>query len=80
MKASSDQGSSTSTATSRPRPEPLDLEVAFRASPETSAALERNSPGPMTLPEYARFLKQFHWTREQLRAVPPTTGPRFTLD
>ena len=80
MKASSDQASSSSTIASRPRPEPLDLEVAFRASPETSAALERNRPGPMTLPEYARFLKQFHWTQEQLRAVPPPTGPRFTLD
>lgn len=61
-------------------PEPLDLDVAFHASPETSEALERNRPGPMTLPEYARFLKQFHWTPEQLRAEPPATGPRFTLD
>ena len=34
----------------------------------------------MTLPDYARFLKQFRWTQEQLRAVPPPTGPRFTLD
>ncbi len=80
MKPSSGPASSNSSIASSPTPEPLDLEVAFRASPETSAALERNRPGPMTLPEYARFLKQFRWTQEQLRAVPPPTGPRFTLD
>jgi hypothetical protein len=34
----------------------------------------------MSLPEYARFLKQFRWTEEQLRAIPLATGPRFTLD
>lgn len=80
MKLSRGPGSSTSFTGSRPIPEPLDLDIAFRASPETSAALERNRPGPMTLPEYARFLKQFHWTQEQLRSAPPPTGPRFTLD
>jgi hypothetical protein len=65
---------------SRPRPEPLDLEEAFRASPETSAALERSRPGPVSLEEYARFLSQFDWTCEQLAAIPLSTGERFTLD
>ena len=80
MKSSSAPGSSTSTTGSRPRPEPLDLDIAFNASPEVSEALERNRPGPISLEEYARFLKQFHWTAEQLRAIPLSTGPRFTLD
>lgn len=65
---------------SRPRPEPLDLDVAFNASPETSVALERNRPGPISLPDYARFVKQFHWTTEQLRNIPLASGERFTLD
>ncbi len=64
----------------RPSPEPLDLDVAFNASPEVSEALERNRPGPVSLEEYARFMKQFQWTEEQLRAIPLSTGPRFTLD
>jgi len=34
----------------------------------------------MTLEEYARFLKQFPVTVEQLRAIPLFSGPRFTLD
>jgi hypothetical protein len=34
----------------------------------------------MSLPEYARFLKQFRWTAEQLRAIPLGRGSRFTLD
>ena len=58
----------------------LDLDIAFRASPEDCEALERNRPGPISLEEYARFLKQFQWTTEQLRAIPLSTGPRFTLD
>ncbi|MFI5181273.1 MAG: hypothetical protein ACHQPI_07775 [Thermoanaerobaculia bacterium] len=45
-----------------------------------SEALERNRPGPISLEEYARFLKQFRWTEEQLRAIPLSSGPRFTLD
>ena len=54
---------------------------AFRASPEVADALERNRPGPMTLAEYAEFVRQFHWTAEQLRAIPTAEGlPRFTLD
>lgn len=54
---------------------------AFRVSPETAEALERNRPGPMTLEEYARFVKGFAWTAEQLRAIPTSEGlPRFTLD
>jgi hypothetical protein len=50
------------------------------ASPEVAEALERNRPGPMTLVEYAKFLKQFHWTKEQLDAIPVDDAPRFTLD
>lgn len=58
----------------------LDLDVAFRATPEDCEALERNRPGPITLEEYASFLKQFRWTEDQLRAIPLSTRPRFTLD
>ena len=58
----------------------LDLDIAFRATPEDSAALERNRPGGVSYEEYFRFLAQFHWTEEQLRAIPFDTGPRFTLD
>ena len=61
-------------------PEPLP-DGAFRVSPGTAEALERNRPGPMTLEEYARFVKGFAWTMEQLRAIPTSEGlPRFTLD
>ena len=80
MSTSNAPASSSSTDASRPAAEPLVLDGLPFPSPETAEALERNRPGPMTLPEYARFLKQFHWTREQLRAEPPVTGPRFTLD
>lgn len=65
---------------SRARPEPLDLDALPSASPAVAEALERHRPGPMSLPEYARFLKQFRWTAEQLRAIPLARGPRFTLD
>lgn len=80
MRSSNAPGSSNSTTGSRPRPEPLDLDIAFNASPEVSEALEKNRPGPVSLEEYARFLKQFRWTEDQLRAIPLSTGPRFTLD
>ncbi|MHB8797623.1 MAG: hypothetical protein ACYDBY_04075 [Thermoanaerobaculia bacterium] len=54
---------------------------AFRAGPEVSDALEQSRPGPMTLEEYARFVKAFTLTPEQLRAIPTAEGlPRFTLD
>lgn len=65
---------------SRPRPEPLDLDALPSASPAVAATLDRNRPGPMSLPQYARFLKQFRWTEEQLRSIPLASGPRFTLD
>ena len=58
----------------------LDLDVAFRATPEDCEALERNRPGGVSYEEYFRFLKQFRWTEEQLGAIPLSTGPRFTLD
>ncbi|MEO6325915.1 MAG: hypothetical protein ABIT01_15200 [Thermoanaerobaculia bacterium] len=79
MRRSPDPASSSSTSASRPRPEPLG-EGAFDASAETSEALERNRAGPISLPEYACFLKQFHWTVEQLRSIPLSSGERFTLD
>jgi len=54
---------------------------AFVVSAEVADALERNRPGPMTLEEYARFVKSLRWTTEQLRAIPTSEGlPRFTLD
>jgi hypothetical protein len=56
-------------------------EDAFVVSAEVADALERNRPGPMTLEEYAGFVKGFRWTTEQLRAIPTSEGlPRFTLD
>jgi hypothetical protein len=56
-------------------------EDAFAVSDEVAEALERHRPGPMTLEEYARFVKSFRWTTEQLRAIPTSEGlPRFTLD
>ena len=58
----------------------LDFDSLPMASPEVAEALERNRPGPMSLVEYAKFLKQFHWTKEQLAAIPVDDAPRFTLD
>jgi len=73
-------GCPSSIPDSRPRPEALDLDTAFRTTPEEAEALERNRPGPMTLPEYARWLKQFHWTEEQRdRYKDFTPRPKFTL-
>lgn len=35
----------------------------------------------MTLAEYAEFVRQLHWTAEQVKAIPTAEGlPRFTLD
>jgi hypothetical protein len=74
------QDCSNSTVVSEADPEPLDFDTLPLASPEVAEALERNRPGPMTLVEYAKFLKQFHWTKEQLDAIPVDDAPRFTLD
>ncbi len=79
MKPSKETDSSSSTIASRPRPEPLP-DDAFSFSPEESEALEQSRPGPISLEEYARFLKQFTWTKEQHASRPPASGPRFTLD
>ena len=79
MKPLKETDSSSSTIASRPRPEPLP-DDAFSFSPEESEALERNRSGPISLEEYARFLKQFTWTKEQHASRPPASGPRFTLD
>ncbi len=82
MATSPEKGSSNSGSASAVPDEDLtlDLDVAFRATPEDCEALERNRPGGVPYEEYFRFLKQFHWTEEQLRAIPLSTGPRFTLD
>ncbi len=82
MATSREGGSSTSGTVSAGRGEDLtlDLDVAFRATPEDCEALERNRPGGVSYEDYFLFLKQFHWTEEQLRAIPLSTGPRFTLD
>jgi len=62
-------------------PEWLVLDELPIATGAVAEALERNRPGPMTLEEYARFVKGFRWTTEQLRAIPTSEGlPRFTLD
>ena len=81
MATSRRRGSPSSTPDSRPVAEALDLDALPFPTPEESDTLERCRPGPMTLPEYAKFLKQFHWTEEQLRAIPTHEGiPPFTLD
>jgi len=58
----------------------LDIDKLPMPTPEDCEALERNRPGGVSYEEYFRFLKQFRWTAEQLRAIPLSTGPRFTLD
>ncbi|KAA0256448.1 MAG: hypothetical protein EDX89_01630 [Acidobacteria bacterium] len=73
--------SSSTSASARPVPEPLDLDALPLAAGEVAEALERNRPGPMTLDQYARFVKSFRFTAEQLRAIPLDEGAeRFTLD
>lgn len=62
-------------------PDRLDLDDLPLATGPTAEALESSRPGSMTLEEYARFVKGFAWTAEQLRALPNSAGqPRFTLD
>ncbi len=62
-------------------PEWLVLDELPIATGAIAEALERNRPGPMSLEEYARFVKSFQWSGEQLRAIPTAEGlPRFTLD
>lgn len=82
MAISPERDSSTSGSASAGPGEDLtlDLDLAFRATPEDCEALERNRPGGVPYEEYFRFLKQFRWTEKQLRAIPLSTGPRFTLD
>ena len=75
-----ESSTSGSNSTGRDEDLTLDLDIAFRATPEDCEALERNRPGGVSYEEYFRFLKQFHWTEEQLRSIPISTGPRFTLD
>ncbi len=80
MDTSKGTDSSTSGTTSRKKAETLDLDKLPSATAEVAEALERNRPGPMTYEEYFRWLAQFHWTKEQLEAIPLNKGPRFTLD
>lgn len=78
MKPLSAPASSNSGIVSAPEPLPED---AFVVSAEVADALERHRPGPMSLEEYARFVKGLRWSAEQLRAIPTSAGlPRFTLD
>jgi hypothetical protein len=79
VKPSKEADSSNSTIASRPSSKPLP-DDAFAFSEEDSDLLERARPGPISLEEYARFLKQFVWTKEQHASRPPASGPRFTLD
>ncbi len=62
-------------------PEGLELNELPIVTGEDAEAMERTGSGPMSLEEYARFVKCFRWTAEQLRAIPTSEGlPRFTLD
>lgn len=62
-------------------PDRLELDDLPLATGEAAEALEECRPGPMTLEEYALFVKGFAWTAEQLGALPTSAGqPRFTLD
>lgn len=81
MSRSSAPDSSSSGSGYVADPEWLVLDELPIATGAVAEALERNRPGPMTLEEYARFVKGFAWTAEQLRAIPTSEGlPRFTLD
>jgi hypothetical protein len=75
-----DSSNSTTGSTAPAEDLTLDLDKLPMPTPEDCEALERNRPGGVSYEEYFRFLKQFHWTEEQLRAIPLSTGPRFTLD
>ena len=70
----------TSTTDYAVRREPLDLELLPSATGSAATALERQRPGGLPYREYFGFLKQFSRTEEQLRVLPLSTGPRFTLD
>ena len=70
----------TSTRDCGPQAEPLDLELLPSATGTAAAALESQRPGGLSYGEYFGFLKQFSRTEEQLRVLPLSTGPRFTLD
>lgn len=80
MSTSRGPDSSSSTSASVAGPEPLHLEELPLATGEVAEALEKNRPGPMTLDQYARFVRRFHFTAEQLRAIPLASGERFRLD
>lgn len=60
--------------------EPLDLDAMPSATGADAEGLERERAGGLPYGDYFRFLAQFERTEEELRRIPPTTGPRFTLD
>ncbi len=60
--------------------EPLDLDAMPSATGTAAAGLERERGAGLPYGDYFRFLAQFERTEEELRRIPPTTGPRFTLD
>lgn len=81
MSRSFEPDSSISGRRSGANPDWLDLDELPLATGAAAEAMERNSPGPVTLDDYARFVKSFSFTSEQLRAIPTSEGqPRFTLD
>ena len=41
--------------------------------------MERERPGGLPYADYFRFVKQFQRTEDELRAIPLSSGPRFTL-
>lgn len=60
--------------------EPLDLDAMPSATGAAAEGLERERAGGLPYEDYFRFLAQFERTEEELRRIPPATGPRFTLD
>ena len=80
MGTSNGQGSSTFGNASDRAAEPLDIERLPSATGAAAEALGREEPGGVPFEEYFLFLKRLGVTEEQLRAIPCSAGPRFTLD
>ena len=79
MDTSNGQGSSTSGNGSERAAEPLDIERLPSATGPAAEALGREEPGGLPFEEYFLFLKRLGITEEQLRGIPCSSGPRFTL-
>ena len=80
MGTSSEQAFSISTTGSGQHPEALDLDELPSATGEAAGALEAAVPGGVPYHEYFLFLLQFPRTAVELRGIPPSVGPRFTLE